>query len=80
MQCEEYVKLRMHFCSAKYRVWRYSNPDTDPRLVSPTGNELQNRLEVAQAELIEFGNHLQSHLSECADCKTTEQAKLPECS
>jgi hypothetical protein len=80
MPCPEYVKLRMHYCSAEYRVWRYSNPDVEPRLVIPTGNELLNRLKVAQDELVEFRNELQHHLGECAECKVDGTAMPPRCS
>jgi len=79
MSCPEYAKLSMHFCSAEFRVKRYANPDAEPRLVIPLGNELQNRLEVARKELIEFRNQLQSHLSECAECKANGTDTLPDC-
>ena len=69
----------MHYSSAEFRVWRYSCPDEEPRLVSPTGGEIQNRLKVAQDELVEFRNGLQAHLSECAECKG-DGATMQECS
>jgi hypothetical protein len=80
MPCPEFVKLSMHYCSAEFRVWRYSYPDAEPRLVSPIGFELQNRLKVAQDELVEFRNGLQIHLGECAECKADGATTPPKCS
>ena len=70
MPCDEYKKLQMMHDSAKYRSERYAHPETEPKLVSPTGKELKRRLNEAARELFTLHVKMRAHLAECEQCKS----------
>lgn len=68
MNCITLKNLGFIHLSAKYRVWRYSNPNEVPVLKSPNGPELEQELERAKADEVSARRTIQDHLETCSVC------------
>ena len=73
MPCGEYKKLNLLHEYAERRVLRYARPEEEPRLVTPQGVELKERLSRARIEERDTRLAMQNHKRVCIVCDQTPE-------